>query len=168
MAEAYVGEIRMFAGNFAPVGWALCHGQQLQIAEHELLFMLIGTTYGGDGQTYFSLPDLRGRVPIHRNKTYVLGMQGGVEQVILSVNQMPMHTHPVQSHSGEATVQTPEGAVWASSGLKQYAEEPATSGSMYTGAISSTGLGQPHSNMMPFMTINFIIALEGIFPANSN
>lgn len=166
MGEPYIGEIRMFAGNFAPAGWALCAGQLLAISENDALFTLIGTTYGGDGQNTFALPDLRSRVPMHQGNGHVLGEMGGVESVTLTTNQIPSHTHvPAASNAGSAT--SPAGNVWANSAALQFA--PATSPlvPMNPGVIGTSGGSQPHDNMLPYLTINFIIALYGIFPTQS-
>ncbi|GAA0357365.1 phage tail protein [Bacillus horti] len=165
--DQYIGEIRMFGGSFAPSGWAFCNGQLLQIAENELLYTLLGTTYGGNGQTNFGLPDLRGRVPIHQGSattgtSYSLGQLGGSETVQLSVNQLPSHTHIVNATSDTGTEANPSGNVWANNVL-QYSKSE-VSGTMFQGALSSVGGNQPHNNIMPFTAIHFIIALEGIFP----
>ncbi|GAA4712467.1 phage tail protein [Brevibacillus fulvus] len=165
--EPYVGEIRMFAGNFAPVGWAICDGSLLAIAEYSELFALIGTTYGGDGQTSFALPDLRGRLPVHQGENpetqtvHLLGEMGGTEQVTLTVAQLPAHTHqPVAASPASQT--SPEGAFWAA-GPNFFTTE-APNAEMDPAAISSFGGNQPHDNIMPYGTVSFIIALFGIFP----
>lgn len=166
--DQYIGEIRMFAGNFAPSGWAFCNGQVLPIAENEVLYALLGTTYGGDGQTTFALPDLRGRLPIHQGTSstgtsYSLGQTGGSETVSLSVNQLPSHTHVVNATDVSGTEPTPIGNLWAD-GLHRYSTNAST-GTMFQEAISSEGGNQPHNNMMPFTAVHFIIALEGIYPS---
>lgn len=171
MAQPYVGEIRIFAGNFAPAGWAFCDGSLIPIEDNETLFMLIGTTYGGDGQTTFALPDLRGRVPIHAGQSrltgtnYSLGQLGGTEAVTLNSGQLPMHTHQVSasSQAGEST--SLQNQVWASSSAKPYAAGAPT-GAMNPAAIASSGGNQPHENMMPFLTTNYIISLFGIYPTS--
>ncbi|MGH9891014.1 MAG: phage tail protein [bacterium] len=169
MSDPYIGEIKLVGFNFPPVGWALCDGQLLSIAQNDALFALIGTTYGGDGQTTFALPDFRSRIPIHQGTgssgtTYTIGENGGTETVTLTVNQLPAHTHPAKAQSGAGNQAGPGGNVWASSSLNQYNPSAADS-DMNALAITSSGGNQPHDNMMPFLAINFIIALEGIFPA---
>lgn len=166
MAQPYVGEIRIFAGNFAPAGWMFCEGQLLPIAENETLFQLIGTTYGGDGQSTFALPDLRGRIPIHQGNSYVIGEMGGVETVTLTVNQIPLHTHQaVASDSGAARKKSsPANSVWANSGTAMYTPPPASS-PMRAAMVGSEGGNQPHDNFQPYLCVDFIISLYGIFPS---
>jgi microcystin-dependent protein len=170
MSEPFIGEIKMFAGNFAPAGWALCSGQLLAISEYETLFNLIGTTYGGDGQQDFALPDLQGRVPIHMgqgsSQTYQIGEKGGVEQVTLSLQQIPNHSHVPLASSAAGTSDTPAGGVWAASSAKQFivATPNATMAPLDSG---TAGGSQPHDNMLPYQTINFIISLFGIFPSQT-
>jgi microcystin-dependent protein len=160
----------MFAGNFAPAGWAFCAGQLLPISGNDALFTLIGTTYGGDGQSTFALPDLQGRIPIHMGtipqsgSTYLMGQKGGVEQVTLHANQMPAHTHPVKAQSENGMGGNPKDGVWASSSLNPYASG-APDEMMNALAVSSTGGSQPHDNLMPFVCISFIISLYGVFPS---
>ena len=172
MSEPYVGEIRMFGGNFAPQGWAFCGGQQLPIAEYDVLFNLIGTTYGGDGQTTFNLPDLRGRVPIHQGTArsgtnYPLGLTGGAELVTLSSQTIPAHTHPLSASTVIAQQSTPTNNVLANSqGLPPYIQEDPDN-SLGPQAMSSAGGSQPHENRQPFLGINFIISLFGIFPSQN-
>jgi microcystin-dependent protein len=163
MSNPFVGEIRMFAGNFAPAGWALCDGSLLSIADNDVLFTLIGTTYGGDGQSTFGLPDLRSRVPLHMGSSFPLGQNGGEETVTLTANQLPAHTHVPQANSGIGTQTSPAGKVWAASSNFPYSAN-APSASMAPGAVGSAGGSQPHANMVPFLAINFIISLFGIFP----
>lgn len=171
--EPYIGEIRMFAGNFAPRGWALCDGQLLSISQNTALFSIIGTTYGGDGQTTFALPDLRGRVPVHAghgpgltNKN--LGQKGGEETVTLTVNEIPSHSHTAQlfADSTVATTDKPESALPArnAASTPQYGAIPNTRLSNSSISVYNTGGNQPHPNMQPYLTVNFIIALQGIFP----
>jgi microcystin-dependent protein len=167
MAQPYVGEIRMFAGNFAPAGWMFCEGQLLPISENETLFNLIGTTYGGDGQSTFALPDLRGRLPVHLGGGFILAETGGAEEITLTVNQIPIHTHPLScSSGGQATSTNPQSAVWAPSDALQYSTQ-AAGVQMGTPAITSdpTGGSQPHTNFQPYLCIDFIISLFGIFPS---
>jgi microcystin-dependent protein len=167
MAQPYVGEIRMFAGNFAPAGWMFCEGQLLPISENETLFQLIGTTYGGDGQSTFALPDLRGRVPLHFGNGFNLAETGGAEEITLTVNQIPAHTHPLFcSSGGQSTSADPQGGVWAPSDATQYSTGVADV-QMGNPAITSdpTGGSQPHTNFQPYLCINFIISMFGIFPS---
>ena len=171
MSDPFIGEIRLVGFNFAPRGWALCDGQLLSIAENDALFALIGTTYGGDGQSTFALPDFRSRMPIHQGTgssgtSYTMGESSGTETVTLIVNQIPTHTHQAQAQSGAGNQPGPGGNIWASSGLNQYNSSAADS-DMNAQAITSTGGNLPHDNMMPFLTINFVIALEGIFPTRN-
>ena len=164
MAQPYVGELRMFAGNFAPAGWMFCEGQLLPISENETLFQLIGTTYGGDGQTTFALPDLRGRIPLHMGNNFVLAETGGVEQITLTVSQTPAHSHPVIASSGSANSKTPAGARFATAQGDVYTSSM-TPTTMSPQSMTSTGGSQPHDNMMPFLCVSFIISLFGIFPS---
>lgn len=165
MSEAYLGEIRMFGGNYAPMGWALCNGQLLAISENEALYTLLGTTYGGDGQSTFALPDLRGRVAVHRNQSYPLGMKAGTETVTLTSNQLAQHTHIVNASSSNATINEPVNAVWGNSSLQNYTDvQGKTLINMNQQIVSSTGGSQPHDNMMPTTTISFIISLYGMYP----
>lgn len=178
MGQPFIGEIRLFAGDFAPAGWAICQGQLLFIGDYEELFTLIGTTYGGDGENTFALPDLRGRVPMHRGNNHILGEQGGAEQVELTVAQIPGHTHApgCNADAGGATSRTPAGNVWAAQPLAgdvQLAQpfSPPFSGpgtenvNMNPGTMSAAGGSQPHDNMLPYLAINFIISLYGFSPS---
>ena len=166
MAQPYIGEIRMFAGNFAPQGWMACEGQLLPIADYETLFNLIGTTYGGDGQSTFALPDLRGRLPIHAGNGFTLAETGGTENVILTVNQIPAHSHTLQGSSAAANSTDPTGRVDAKPDKNLY--RPGTAANaMAAQAITSTGGNQPHNNMQPYLCVNFIISLFGIYPTPS-
>lgn len=172
MAQPYVGEIRMFAGNFAPAGWMFCEGQQLPISGNDTLFNLIGTTYGGDGQTTFALPDLRGRIPIHQGtgKTgtnYTLGEQAGVERVTLTVSQIPKHNHMMIGQTKRGNTNSPKDALWAKSTLQQFDTSTASLQAMHPSSISPAGGSQPHDNMMPYTTVSFIISLFGIFPSQT-
>lgn len=174
MSNPYIGEIRMFAGNYAPEGWLFCDGAQLAIAENDALFNLIGTTYGGDGQSTFNLPDLRGRVPVHQGgassgTNYPLGMLAGAEQVTVSTPQLPVHTHVVNVSSA-GTSQSPAGAILASAAntqntiMRVYSNN-APDTNLVSSTITSTGGGQPHANIQPSIGINFIISLFGIYPS---
>ena len=167
MATPYIGEIRMFAGSFAPAGWAFCDGRLVAISENETLFNLIGTIYGGDGQQTFALPDLRGRAPVHQGATLGIGQLGGTEQVTLTTSQIPVHTHAAFGSTALATTPDPTGKVPASStgatifpyGL----DAPATT--LDPTSISAAGGSQPHDNMQPYLCVSFIIALFGVFPS---
>jgi microcystin-dependent protein len=171
MAQPYVGELRMFAGNFAPAGWMMCEGQLLPISENETLFQLIGTTYGGDGQATFALPDLRGRVPIHKGtgssgSTYILAETGGAEEVTVTVNQMPIHSHPLigtTSIGNDANATNNVLAQASTFDPYNVSTPPATA--MAAQSVGSTGGSQPHTNFQPYICLNFIISLFGIFPS---
>jgi microcystin-dependent protein len=165
VAQPYVGEIRMFGGNFAPAGWAFCEGQQLPISENETLFQLIGTTYGGDGQETFNLPDLRGRIPVHQGSGVILAETYGVEEVTLTTQQIPVHTHPFTGAAIAGDQVTPSGNLPANSfSVKPYIAE-SQDGNFNPGAVSPAGGSQPHTNFMPYLCIDFIISLFGIFPS---
>ncbi|MUT64596.1 phage tail protein [Paenibacillus sp. NEAU-GSW1] len=163
MSEPYVGEIRLFAGNYAPEGWAPCDGRLLEISGNEVVFTLIGTTYGGDGITNFALPDLRGRLMIGESSQHPLGQSAGTESVTLKEAELPVHTHTPAACQEKGTTADPSGMIWAISDITQYSNEPAT-GKMNAAAIAPTGGSLPHDNMMPFLVCNYIIALNGIFP----
>lgn len=165
MAQPYVGEIRMFGGNFAPAGWALCDGQLLPISENETLFQLIGTTYGGDGQFTFALPDLRGRVPIHQGNGFLLAENGGAESVTLTVSQVPSHTHALMASGNIGAGGNPANAVPAQSPSIALYEVDAPSASLNPAALAAAGGSQPHDNFQPYLCVNFIISLFGIFPS---
>lgn len=165
MAQPYVGEIRMFAGNFAPAGWMFCEGQLLPISENETLFNLIGTTYGGDGQSTFALPDLRGRVPLHQGNNFILAEIGGVEEVTLTVNQIPAHNHPLMATAAPGSVAAPQGGVLAKATTGfLYINENSTD-NMAAQSIVPVGGSQPHSNFQPYLCVDFIISLFGIYPS---
>jgi microcystin-dependent protein len=172
MAQPYVGEIRMFAGNFPPAGWAFCDGALISISENETLFNLIGTTYGGDGESTFAVPDLRGRIPIHQGTgpglaARTLAEFGGVESVTLTQTQIPAHSHPLLASSGTGNLISPGGAVLANSeGALPYLEDAPTL-NMHPGAITPSGGNQPHTNVQPYLCVNFIISLFGIFPSTT-
>jgi microcystin-dependent protein len=167
MADPFIGEIRMFGGNFAPQGWAMCNGALMPISENDALFTLIGTTYGGDGQSTFALPNLQSRVPMHVGPGFALAQMGGEEQVTLTTNQLPAHSHVPAASTSNAGSSGPSGNVWAAS--PQYTEYAAAPDGtvMAAGAIGVAGGGQPHDNMVPFLCINFILSLFGIFPSQS-
>ena len=165
MAQPYVGEVRMFGGNFAPAGWQFCDGSLLPISEYETLFQLIGTTYGGDGESTFAVPDLRGRIPIHQGNGFILAETGGAEEITLTVSQIPAHSHPFLGSTASGTVTNPSNSFLASSTVVSlYAAETANA-AMATNAIGSVGGSQPHTNFQPYLCVSFIISLFGIFPS---
>jgi microcystin-dependent protein len=173
MPEPYVGEIRMFGGNFAPAGWAFCNGATLPISENDTLFTLIGTTYGGDGQETFNLPNLQSRVPIHMGTgpsgtTYQIGEMAGTEQETLTVQQIPIHTHPFTANIANGTATNPGGAVLSASASSL---QPMVVGQgstpMNANSVTPAGGSQPHENCQPFLCINFIISLFGVFPSQT-
>src|SRR5256885_3969970 len=168
MSSPYIGEIRMFAGNFAPVGWAFCNGALMAIDQNDALFNLIGTTYGGDGQTTFAMPDLQSRVPLHVGPGFALGQTGGVESVTLTTSQIPAHSHVPQANSAAGTQPSPANGVWASTNpsINNYSNV-APSLNMDPAAIGSSGGSQPHDNMVPFLAVNFILSLFGVFPSQT-
>jgi len=169
MAQPYVGEIRMFAGNFAPAGWMFCEGQLLPISEYETLFNLIGTTYGGDGQSTFALPDMRGRLPLHFGSGFTLAETGGVETITLTVAQIPAHSHPLLATANTASTTSPTGALGAVNnvfGVFPYGTD-APRLNLSPSSISSVGGSQPHDNFQPYLCIDFIISLFGIFPSQT-
>jgi microcystin-dependent protein len=170
MAQPYVGEIRMFAGNFAPAGWMFCEGQLLPISENETLFQLIGTTYGGDGESTFQLPNLQSRVPLHMGQgkdgvTYQLAEAAGTESETLSTQQIPLHNHAFLGSTTAATLTSPNGSVVGTSAQVDYLTIATASVAMNTNAITPVGGSQPHENCQPFLCINYIISLFGIFPS---
>jgi microcystin-dependent protein len=167
MAQPYVGEIRMFAGNFAPAGWMFCEGQLLPISEYETLFNLIGTTYGGDGQSTFALPDQRGRIPIHFGNGFTLAETGGVEEVTLTVSQIPSHSHPFLSTLNAGDQGNPGGSVTAQNTAVQLYVEDDPNINTGAQAIGSVGGNQPHNNFQPYLCVDFIISLFGIFPSQT-
>jgi len=167
MAQPYVGEIRMFAGNFAPAGWMFCEGQLLPISGNETLFTLIGTTYGGDGETTFALPDLRGRVPLGQGNGFVLAETGGAEEITLTVNQIPAHSHPLQGSTSTAAAFSPANNVGARvtvAGVFPYGTDMPLQ-PLSPQALAPTGGSQPHNNFQPYLCIDFIISLFGIYPS---
>jgi microcystin-dependent protein len=169
MAQPYVGEIRMFAGNFAPAGWMFCGGQLLPISEYETLFNLIGTTYGGDGQSTFALPDLRGRIPVHFGGGFTLAQTGGAETVTLTAQQIPAHSHALSGTSNFATASSPQGGVPAAASVANvsaYGTDQPTS-PVSPSSVSAVGGSQPHDNFQPYLCIDFIISLFGIFPSQT-
>ena len=173
MGEPFVGEIRMFGGSFAPAGWAMCQGQSMAISENDTLFNLIGTTYGGDGQETFNLPDLQGRAPMHSGQgpgitqNYQIGEQAGVESVTLNAQQTPIHTHSFLGSSAAATLTSPSGSVVGTSAQVDYLTIATASVAMNANAITPVGGSQPHDNMQPYLVITFIISLFGVYPSQN-
>jgi len=170
MSEPYVGEVRMFAGNFAPRGWAFCDGQLLAVSQNDALFSLLGTIYGGDGRTTFGLPDLRGRIPIHAGhgpglSERRLGAKGGEENVTLTVNQMPSHTHTPQASSSPASELQPGGRVPGVAQSQAFMDRLLGPTNMNSQSVTNVGGSRSHTNLMPFLCVNFIIALVGIYPS---
>jgi microcystin-dependent protein len=161
MGDPYVGEVRMFAGTFAPSGWAFCNGQLLAISENDVLYQLIGTTYGGDGISTFALPNMQGRVPLHNGSGYTVGEAGGTEAVALTVNEIPAHSHAAGVSSKYGSTNSPDGTMPARSTLNQFTDTVGTLASMNSN-VGSSGGGQPHSNMQPYLAVNFIICTSGI------
>jgi microcystin-dependent protein len=165
MAQPYVGEIRMFAGNFAPAGWMFCEGQLLPIAENETLFQLIGTTYGGDGESTFGLPDLRGRLPIHQGNGFILAETGGAEEITLTTTQIPAHNHAFLAATAVGTNPNAGGNVTSSAGNINLYRAAAANTAMAAQIIGTVGGSQPHTNFQPYLCVDFIISLFGIFPS---
>jgi len=179
MSQPYIGEIRMFGGNFPPSGWAFCDGAVTAIADNDTLYQLIGTTYGGDGVNTFGLPDLRGRTPVHwgagAGATYVLGQKAGVETVTLTASQLPQHSHSLLSSSTPAASSVPDAtSIFADVGpasaqaVNAYTPYTGTNQvTLNTTSVTVAGGSQPHENMQPYLGINFIISLYGIFPSQN-
>jgi microcystin-dependent protein len=176
MAQPYIGEIRLFAGNFAPAGWAFCNGQLMAISDNEPLFQLIGTTYGGDGQNTFALPDLQGRVPIHQGTSnfgvnFVIGQLAGEETVTLTTQQLPAHSHALRASANASTAGAgPAGNLTANTSATTSTpiySSAAPGTAMAASAIGTAGGSQPHDNMAPFQCVSFIISLFGIFPTTN-
>ena len=173
MSQPFVGEIRMFGGNFAPLGWAFCNGQLMPISENDALFNLIGTTYGGDGQSTFALPDLQGRLPIHQgqgpniSQNYMIGEKAGVESVTLTTQQIPQHNHAMITSTAAATSASANGNILATSPTISSYVIDAAGPQLVTSAVQSVGGNQPHENLMPFQCVSFIISLFGIFPSQN-
>lgn len=170
MSEPFVGEIRMFAGNFAPRGWAFCDGQLLAVSQNDALFSLLGTIYGGDGRTTYGLPELRGRIPIHAGSgpglsPRRLGAKSGAENETITTDQLPSHSHTWQGTSSDAQDRVPTGNALAKTGPDIYRESLATVAKMNPAMVQNTGGSRSHSNLMPFLCVHFIIALFGIYPS---
>lgn len=172
MSSPFIGEIRMFGGNFAPLNWAYCNGALIPISQNDALYVLLGTTYGGDGVNTFALPNLSGRTPVHQGQglglsNYVIGQVGGTENVTLNVNQYPAHTHTLLASSDAGTLPGPGNDVLAGSTTMKAYTDLAANVSLNPAALSSSGGSQPHDNMQPFLCISFIICLFGIFPSQN-
>ncbi len=173
MGSPYIGEIRMFGGSFAPAGWAFCSGETVAISQNDALFNLIGTTYGGDGQETFNLPDLRGRIPIHAGtgpglSTRIIGEAAGVESVTLTSQQIPSHSHPLLGSTANGTSTSPSGALPASpTALDLYRPATTPASPLAPQAVVPAGGSQPHDNMAPYLVITFIISLSGIYPSQT-
>lgn len=170
MAEPFIGEIRMVGFNFAPRGWAFCNGQTLSIVQNQALFSILGTTYGGNGQTTFALPNLQSRIPVHMGQaaglsSYVEGQVGGQESHTLLTTEMPAHSHPVSANSSGVSQASPVGGFWGNSQQSNYAL--AADSTMAATAVALNSGGQPHENRQPYLAIAFVIALVGIFPTRS-
>jgi microcystin-dependent protein len=165
MASPFVGEIRMGGWNFAPANWAFCNGALMAIAQNPTLFQLIGTTYGGDGQSTFALPDLRGRLPVHQGNGFVIGQLAGTESVTLTTSQIPAHNHPLEGSALGATSTDPTGQTFAESDVNVYV--PPSAPAVMNDSTTSTGGGQSHSNFMPYLCITFVISLFGVFPSQN-
>ncbi len=173
MSDPFLGEIRLFAGTFAPRGWALCEGQLLEVSQFDALFSLLGTIYGGDGRTTFGLPDLRGRVPIHQGtgpglSPRRIGARGGSETVTLTTANLPSHTHPPRASTSVGTESTPQGNVPAESpSMDLYVEGETPDTALASAAVANVGGSQSHFNLAPFLCVNYIIALSGIYPSRT-
>jgi microcystin-dependent protein len=172
MSTPFIGEIRLFGGNFAPLGFMFCHGQVLSIAQNEALFTLIGTQYGGDGQTTFALPDLRGRVPVHRGQgpglsNRTIGQVFGSEYVTLTASQLPLHAHSQQASTNAVSAAQGPSAAPGASATTAYYGASAPQIAMAATAVDTAGGSQPHNNMAPYLALNYIIAVEGIFPSRN-
>jgi len=170
MSGPYIGEIRIFAGSFAPAGWAFCNGALMPISENDALFTLIGTTYGGDGQTTFGLPDLQGRAPIHQGTgsfgtTYQIGEKAGTEQVTLTTNQIPQHNHQLLVSQDQGSVTAPANDILGSNPTVQLYRPGVGTQPFDPSAMTPVGGSQPHENMQPFIVMNYIISLFGLFPS---
>lgn len=173
MSEPFLSEIRIMSFSYAPRGWAQCNGQLLPINQNQALFSLLGTTYGGNGQTNFALPDMRGNVPLHEGSGHTLGEKAGAQAVTITASTMPTHPHDfssntcVQSASANATVGPPASNYWANSGRAAYSTGGVSLGAMAPGAVTNVGGSQPHTNMQPYLVLNFCIALVGVFPSQN-
>jgi microcystin-dependent protein len=172
LSSPFVAEIRMFCSNFAPVGWALCNGQLLPISQNTALFSILGTTYGGDGKTTFALPNLQGMSPMGQGDgeglaPAVLGQVGGAATVTLTTSEIPAHTHRALGVADAGSTPSPSGATWAKESHEMYTSSASARTPMGPAALASQGGGQPHNNLPPYLVVNFIIALQGVFPSRS-
>ncbi len=165
MSEPFLGEIKIMAFNYAPRGWALCNGQQLPINQNQALFALLGTTYGGNGQTTFALPDLRGRTPLHHGAQFTQGQVVGETAHTLNTSEMPAHTHTLSGSSTQGTINAPVGALPGKSAQNAYGATNLVA--MNPAVVTNTGGSQPHNNLQPYLVLNFCIALQGIFPSQN-
>jgi microcystin-dependent protein len=165
MSEPFLSEIRIMSFNFAPKGWALCNGQLLPINQNQALFSLLGTTYGGDGRVNFGLPNLQGQTPIHMGNGYYLGQKGGEQNHTLSISEIPTHTHTWSVTNTVANAPNPTSNLLG--GAAEYNSSATNLVPMYPGVLATVGGSQPHQNMQPFLTLNFCIALQGIFPSQN-
>lgn len=164
MSDPFIGEIKVISFTFPPKGWAFCNGQLLPISQNQALFSILGTQFGGNGTTNFALPNLQGRMPIHQGSGYIVGESGGEVDHVLSLNEMPSHTHQAMARSA-ATTGTPSGATWAAGSTLAFA--PTADTVMSAGAVGNAGGSQPHENQAPYLVLNFVIALQGIFPSRA-
>jgi microcystin-dependent protein len=167
MSEPFLAQISIFSFAFPPKGWALCNGQLLPINQNQALFSLLGTTYGGDGRVNFGLPNLQGRVPMHQGNGFVQGQSAGEQNHTLSISEMPTHSHPANCSNGAATLLVPSGEFWAADNAGNLPYSTTGGATMAPGSITPTGGNQPHNNMAPYSTLNFCIALQGIFPTRT-
>jgi microcystin-dependent protein len=167
MSEPFLAEIRLVSFNFPPKGWALCNGQLLPINQNQALFSVLGTTYGGDGRTTFALPNLQGRVPLQTGGGFALGQSGGEAAHVLTVGEIPAHSHTAAAASEAGSAQSPQGNFWAAVGPFEAFSDAPPDTTLNPGAIATTGANQAHDNMPPFLVLNFVIALQGIFPSRN-
>lgn len=167
MSQPFMGEIKIISWNFAPRGWAFCNGQFLPINQNQALFSLLGTQYGGNGQTTFALPDFRGRTPIHVGSGFIQGQAGGAESHTVTNAEMPTHIHFMQGTSAAATLADPSNNMLADVNTKLYRDEPSNATTLFPPTVTNVGGSQPHENRQPYLVLNFIIALQGIFPSRN-
>ena len=165
MSEPFLAEIKIISWNYAPKGWAFCNGQLLPINQNQALFSLLGTTYGGNGQTTFALPDFRGRAPVHVGAGFTLGQKAGEDAHTVTMSELPQHTHPVNASTAPGTVNIPTGNFLANSNVSPYRTSANTN--LSPQIVSNTGGSQPHENRQPYLVLNFVIALQGIFPSQT-
>jgi microcystin-dependent protein len=167
MSEPFLGELKLISWNFAPKGWAFCSGQLLPINQNQALFSLLGTMYGGNGQTNFALPNLQGRIAMHVGNGFTQGENGGETAHTLNLNELPAHTHTPNGSTSTADQASPLGQVWANNAFSSYAVANGPDSTMAAGLVGTTGGSQPHENMPPYLVLNYIIALQGIFPSQN-